>query len=170
MYCHKIEGDTMDEIQTYINILTESLDKKIEILKQLLELTTNQSQLISKEKLDLDQFDHIMDNKSKWIEEINLLDHGFSSTYDRVRHALVSNKANYKEPIKGLQEKVSIVSELTVNIQVAEERNKNDIQRHLKKNKNKVKTFKKSRKTASQYYKTMNNMYGNESYFIDKKK
>ncbi|MCT4543325.1 MAG: flagellar protein FlgN [Vallitalea sp.] len=159
----------MNDIKTYLNILIESLDKKSKVLNDILELTKKQQQVINKEELDLDEFEKIMDQKQKFIEEIGIIDSGFQSTYDRIKDNISTQLNLYKDEIILLKQKITQTSEIGISIQVLEEKNKQNIENHFKRSKNKVKTFKKSRTSVANYYKNMNKLHENQSYFLDKK-
>ena len=47
----------MDNINTYISVLHGSLRKKLELIKELLELTKEQNRVLSKEEFDVDSFE-----------------------------------------------------------------------------------------------------------------
>ncbi len=50
----------MDNINTYISVLHGSLRKKLELIKELLELTKEQNRILSKEEVDADSFDRVV--------------------------------------------------------------------------------------------------------------
>lgn len=160
----------MSTIETYLNILIDSLNNKIKYLNRILELTKKQEELIKNTELDLDSFERIMDEKTKLIEAIEVIDTGFQSTFDRIKD-IVTNQTNiYANELRQLQNKITEASEIGISIQVLEERNKMNIQTHFSGKKTQVKNFKKSRATAANYYKSMNKMQPGQSYFMDQKK
>jgi proline dehydrogenase len=160
----------MNDIKIYLNILIESLDKKSEILNNILKLTNEQHQVINKEELDLDIFEKIIDKKQKLIEEIELIDSGFQSTYERIKESISNQLDLYKDEVVLIKQKITQVSEIGISIQVIEEKNKQDIENHFKRTKKKVMTFKKNRSSAANYYKNMSNSFKEQSFFLDKKK
>lgn len=160
----------MSTIETYLNILIDSLNNKIKYLNRILELTKKQEELIKNTELDLDSFEKIMDEKTKHIEAIEVIDAGFQSTFDRIKDILTNQTNIYANELKQLKEKIALASDVGISIQVLEERNKINIQRHFSGKKTQVKNFKKSRATAANYYKSMNKMQPGQSYFMDQKK
>lgn len=160
----------MTNIETYLNILTESLDKKSKILTNILELSKKQEEVINKEQLDIDIFEELMERKQKYINEIDIIDSGFATTFDRIKEHVTKHSHLYSREIEVLKQKITEVSEIGIAVQVVEEKNKNSMERYFAKNKNKVKTYKKSRKTVTSYYKNMNNTQKEQSYFLDQKK
>ncbi|WP_113672556.1 flagellar export chaperone FlgN [Vallitalea guaymasensis] len=160
----------MSDINTYLNILLDSLDKKSDVLKNIYEVTRKQSEYVNNNKFDLEEFNEFMAEKQKYIEEIAILDSGFQSTFDRISNELEGNVHLYKDKIKLLKNKITSVSEIGIDIQVLEEKNKVIIEEHFNNKKREIKTFKKSKKTATNYYKNMNNSFKDKSYFLDQKK
>ena len=63
----------MDDMNVYVSILHDSLRKKLEIITEILYATRQQKKLLSIEKitdLDTEEFDRIVDDKQKLIEEM----------------------------------------------------------------------------------------------------
>lgn len=160
----------MSNINTYLNILIDSLDEKSDVLKDIYEVTKRQNEYVNQEKIELDEFNVFITEKQQYIDALEILDSGFQSTFDRISEELKQNTDLYKDKIKLLKDKITSVSEIGIEIQVMEEKNKNKIEDHFNNKKRKIKTFKKSKKTATNYYKNMNNSFRGQSYFVDNKK
>lgn len=155
--------------QTYISLLINSLENKINVLDKLEELTVRQDNLLKEEDVDLNVFDEVMFEKEQHINMLEELDNGFDAIYKRVRLELNENKAIYKKEIQLLQQLISKITDYSVKIQVLEENNKNKLQIYLTSKKKEIKTFKMSSQTVSSYYKNMSNQHQGQSYFLDKK-
>ena len=80
----------------YIEILKNSLNKKKDILNKILLKNSEQRDIAAADKFDYEAFDVIYHEKGKLIAELNLMDSGFQSIYDRVKDVLVSEKEKYK--------------------------------------------------------------------------
>ena len=104
-------------ITSYLNILQDSLIKKIELLEQIEKKSLEQSEMIKGTNVDLELVDVNMDEKAKLIEEIFKLDNGFESIYEKVREQLLVNKEQYKVQIHNLQGLISKVTEKSTAIQ-----------------------------------------------------
>ena len=78
---------------TYINIMRESLVRKVGYLKQILELTENQTTIIKTADFDEDAFNTAIDSKEVLINNINEIDKGFTAVYDRIRSDVLENTA-----------------------------------------------------------------------------
>jgi len=74
--------------------------------------------------------------KQTKIEEIQVLDDGFVSTYDRVKTYIINQHDVYKDDLLKLKEKIKLIGELGIAIQVNEMRNKRllDIKKGSEKN------------------------------------
>ncbi|QUI21461.1 flagellar export chaperone FlgN [Vallitalea pronyensis] len=160
----------MSDIHTYLNILMDSLDNKKELLKKIYEVTKEQAAYVNEETFELDKFSSYMDEKQAHIDAIELIDSGFQSTFDRIAEELEHHAEPYKNTIILLKEKITAVSDIGINIQVLEEKNKAKIEEHFSRKKKRIKSFKKSKATASNYYKNMNNTFKEQSFFLDQKK
>ena len=78
----------MEHETEYVQIMIDSLKKKVDILNQITSLNQEQKVLIQAEVLDLEAFDVTVDKKSECIDTLTNLDSGFQKLYDRVKEAL----------------------------------------------------------------------------------
>lgn len=162
-------GMTMDKSNSYIEMLINALHEKKTALKNVLQITYNQAEIVNQDDFKLEKFEETLNEKEVYIKKIQLLDDGFTGIYERVREQLLDNAKNYKQPIEQLKNLISEIAELGIEIQVQEQKNKQVLEKCLKKQKKEIKSFKKSRISVSNYYKNMNKTYSNQSYFMDKK-
>ena len=93
----------MNQIMTYVNIMQESLERKKKYLVEILALTNEQERIAREKKFDEDAFGEIIDKKEVLINNINEIDKGFTSVYDRVRTEDLENKETYAEPLASMQ-------------------------------------------------------------------
>ena len=159
----------MENTQNYLQILEESLSRKITILDELERLTMSQREIVQADEFDEEVFNTNVEQKAALIREIEKLDRGFQLLFDNVKNQLDDNRAQYAEEIKRLQELVKGVMDRSAELQVMEARNKDMIKSRFAALKKEARTIKKSREMAANYYKTMNNI-SSEPYFLDKKK
>ena len=153
---------------SYLTILSESLDKKIAVLEELTEINREQSELIKSNKFDDEAYHELAEKKDECINNINKMDEGFQLIYDKVKAELEANRAAYAVQIKELQAKISRIMEMSSHLQVEEKRNYEAVKSRLRNMKEEVKQTRMSQKTVANYYKTMN--YAAEPVFMDKKK
>lgn len=159
----------MIDTKQYLEVLIEGLKKKNRLLSQVKELNDQQAQVIRKNDT-LDQFDEIVTKKQVLIDEINKVDNGFQSVYDRVRKDVEENKKQYKEQISKLQELIHQATDLGIEIQAGEARNKSEIEQYFSYLHKGIHSSKRSLKAANDYYKNMNGLSFNENSIWDQKK
>ena len=157
------------ETENYLQIMTDSLIKKRDILKAVVELNITQEHLLNATEFDGDSFQKNMEEKSKCIDELNSLDEGFQIIYDRIRQDVEEDKANYKTEIIRLQELIKEVSGLSATIQSQETRNKVRAENKFRQLRQDNKTAKRSVSMVNKYYKNMSRV-SQEPQFMDKKK
>ena len=75
---------------SYIDIMIQSLEKKAEILDQLIELNKQQKLYLQDPNLSPDDFEKNMDRKAALIEGLVQLDNGFEELFGRVREIFVN--------------------------------------------------------------------------------
>ena len=83
----------------YLQMMIDSLNKKKGILIRIIELNEEQNQILSEETLNGDAFDDNMKANGSCIDELDLLDEGFQSLFNRVRDAFNANKEMYANEI-----------------------------------------------------------------------
>ncbi|MBQ8117988.1 MAG: flagellar export chaperone FlgN [Lachnospiraceae bacterium] len=156
-------------MEKQLNILAESLDRKIQILKQIEELNEAQTRSISKEEADLDEFDRVVDQKDVLIDEITRLDDGFETVYEKLAEELKTNRDKYAVQIKSLQEKIVEVTERSVSIQAQEARNKKLVEDYFVKMRSGIKRNRQTSQAAYNYYRNMSGAAYASSRFMDNK-
>ncbi|MBD5549050.1 MAG: flagellar protein FliT [Lachnospiraceae bacterium] len=157
-------------IENYLNILEESLKKKIEVLKRIHAANEAQTDLLKKESVDLEAFDKTVDEKDLYINELTSLDDGFESLYEKIKQELEGNKERYAVQIKKLQELIKDITDRSVAIQAQEARNKALVETCFKKERQNLGQSRKNSKAAYGYYQNMNNKNVPQSHFMDQKK
>ena len=158
--------------ENYVQIMLESLKKKENILDAISEKNLQQKEVVEAEEVSFDAFDRIIDEKAEFIEQLDKLDRGFESLYERVKELIQSEegKVKYRNEIKEMQECIRKITEKSTSIQVQEKRNKQTIEAVFRNEKEKLKSGKVSSRAAVNYYKTMNQTNYVSPQFLDKKK
>ena len=111
--------------QSYLSMMSDSLDRKITILKMLEEQNTKQHDALVREGgPDMDAFDATVDLKASYIEELDQLNDGFDSLFAQVREEVDGNRAKYKSEIASMQDKIRTITALSTSLQAQEERNR----------------------------------------------
>ena len=120
------------ETVKYLNIMIESLGKKMGLFETLLLKTESQNECITgknHEQANWAQFEVLMIEKESTIKAVDELDAGFEQVFERVKPELDRNKDEYIEEIKTLQENISALTDLGVKIAAREERNRQEVDR-----------------------------------------
>lgn len=157
-------------IKSYLQILQDSLIKKLELLTKIEEKSLEQSNMLKNKEVNLEMIDFNMDEKAKLIEEVLALDEGFESVYDKIRIHLVTNKEQYKAEIKALQGMIEKVTEKGASIQVIESRNKAQMDVYFANQKKGLQSKKNAMAVARDYYQSMNKVKYVSPQFLDQKK
>lgn len=155
---------------SYIDILQQSLEKKIKVLDKIIEANKEHAKIAEAEKFEPEAFDEVFDRKDALIKELEQLDRGFNTIYARVRDELTENKEAYKEQIAKMQHLISEITDKSVLIQVEEKRNKETLMGRFDMMKREVHQAKNTQKIAANYYKNMSGLNVVEPQFMDRKK
>lgn len=142
-------------MESQLTILSESLDRKLEVLQKIQEYNQRQEEIFSAENVDISQFDAAVEEKQRLIDEVVRLDDGFEILYEKLAKELEGNRQRYAAQIRELQAKVAKVTELSVSVQAQEARNKKLIESYFTKERTKIGQRRKSAKSAFDYYKSM---------------
>lgn len=158
--------------ENYIQIMLESLQKKVHILDTISEKNEEQTKIVEAEAVNFEEFDRIIEEKAELIKKLESLDVGFESLYEKVKQELGSEtgKVKYQNEIRKMQECIRIITEKSTHIQVQEKRNKQTVEAVFRREKEKIKVGKVGSKVAVNYYKTMNQTNFVTPHFLDKKK
>lgn len=159
----------MNSIKDYINLIQESLEKKVELIEQLYAMTKEQSTILTKKDLDMDAFEKTLDQKDALIKKISLIDDGFNGIYDRVRLEIKDQTHLYKGEVVLMKEMITQISNVTVEIQLMEQANKRLLETHYSRVNTKVRKFNKGSRQSLAYYKNANSGIMENAFLMDEK-
>ena len=142
-------------MESQLTILSESLDRKLEVLQKIQEYNKRQEEVFSAEKVDIRQFDAAVEEKQHLIDEVVRLDDGFEILYEKLAKELEGNRQRYAAQIKEMQAKVAKVTELSVSVQAQEARNKKLVENYFARERAGIGQRRKSSQSAFDYYKSM---------------
>ncbi|MCI8489618.1 MAG: flagellar protein FliT [Lachnospiraceae bacterium] len=154
----------------YIRIMTESLEKKRDILGKVIELNKQQKFLLQDPNLSPEQFEENMQYKANLVDQLNLLDSGFEKLFNRVRDALNNNRDLYTSEIRRMQELIKDITALLNTVQTQEVRNREEVTRKFASVREQVKGVRNSQKVVNQYYQNMMKRGNVAPQFFDNKK
>lgn len=155
---------------SYIEILKQSLTKKIELLDTIMALNVLQKDMLENPDLDPDELEENLNHKADMVEQLSKLDDGFSQIYDRVRADLTENRGTYSEDIAQMKRDITAIMDKSTAIQSQEKRNQVLMQQKFTSVKKQIKEVKKSRQAVNSYYRNMMKMGTPGSTFLDDKK
>jgi len=161
-------GENMQE--TYVDIMIQSLNKKIQVLDRIIELNLIQKETLEDPKAEIEEFDKTVEEKSQLIEQMQQLDSGFEKLYARVQEELQANKEAYVQQIQTMQSCIRRITDKSMEIQAQEARNRDLMVRKFAYVKETAKNVRTNSKIASQYYKNMMNLNYVDPQFMDNKK
>lgn len=156
--------------ENYLNILEQSLKKKLGVLNLIREKNEQQRILLLDKELAPEDFEENINQKAALVDELNLLDEGFEEIYARIQQQLNAGKEQYQKQIQRLQEMIREVTAAGSSIQAEEQRNYKLAQKKFESVKKQVREVKASHKVVSQYYRNMTQGHQIEAQFLDNKK
>ena len=156
--------------ETYIDIMIQSLNKKLQVLDNIITLNIKQKECLEDQRGQIEDFDKIVDEKSKLIEQMQQLDSGFEKLFERVKEELQQNKEDYVDSIATMQTCIRQITDKSMEIQAQEARNKELMVRKFAFVKETAKNVRTNSKVASQYYKNMMKLNYVDPQFMDNKK
>ena len=152
----------------YLQMMIDSLNKKKEILLGIISYNEQQNEILSASEFDSEAFDANMKAKGNCIDELDKLDEGFQSLYNRVKEELENNKESYSNEIAAMKTLIRTVTELGAKIEVQEARNKVKVEDMFRRERQEHKEAKRSASMAKSYYQNMNRL-SSEPQFMDTK-
>lgn len=157
-------------MDTYLDMLQDSLKKKLDILNRIMDCQREESDMLKDENMDRDAFDRNITKKVELAESIDSLDDGFEQVYDRIREEMVNNKAKYAVQIRNMQNMIAEISEKNVLIQAEENRIKLEVDNYAKRESAALRLRRDNGKAARSYYNNMKKLNYVGSQFMDRKK
>lgn len=156
--------------ETYIEIMIQSLNKKLQVLDAIIEQNIKQKDILEDQKSTVEEFDATVQAKTVLIEQMQQLDSGFEKLFDRVKEELTEKKEDYTEAISTMQSCIRRITDKSMEIQAQEARNRDLMVRKFAYVRETAKNVRTNSKVASQYYKNMMKLNYVDSQFMDNKK
>jgi flagellar biosynthesis/type III secretory pathway chaperone len=144
-------------MENQLTILSESLDKKIQVLHAIQTYNTRQEQIFSSGQADMSAFDEAVEEKGRLIDSLTQLDEGFDTLYANIAEQIKDRREQYADQIREIQTKIKHVMDLSVSIQTQEARNKQLIEQYFARERQGLQQNRKSSAAAYNYYKKMSN-------------
>lgn len=160
----------MSEKSTYVNILMQSLKKKVAILEELDRTVFTMEAILKKSDAQVEEIENVETKREEALEELEKADLGFQRIYERVKEEFAEHRYLYEEEIKSMQKMIRKITDYTARIQAQEIRNKQLLDSYLQKKKKEVRSFKVQHNSANQYTRHLANRTGGQAYFLDDRK
>ncbi|MBC5712617.1 flagellar protein FliT [Roseburia sp. BX1005] len=157
--------------ENYVDIMLQSLKKKVTVLNQIIELNRQQKILLDDPNLPPESLEQNLSDKDQMIRKLNELDEGFEELYNRVKDELQAQRAQYVSQISQMQDLIKEITEKSAMIQTQELRNKEKAMQKFSGIRKQVKGVRNSQKVVKQYYQNMmkQNSYSGASVVDNRK-
>lgn len=137
------------DTQNYVDIMIDSLTKKEELLKQIVDYNEAQQTIVTAPEFKEEAFEKNVADKGEVVEKILRLDEGFNSVFNRIKEELQNNKKKYAKDIERLKTLVASVTDLGVRIQAQELRNKQLVEKRFAQMRKELSQAKRTTSTAN---------------------
>ena len=155
---------------SYIEMMIDSLNKKIAVLEEIDKLNNEQKVLFEQgENMDESAYDISIERKSDLIDELLRLDNGFVSLFENVKREMGDNKSKYSAEIKLIQDRIRRITDLSGTIEVTEKRNKAVAEKYFNESRLRIKESKQNSGAAIKYYQNMRGKNNITPQFFDSK-
>jgi len=156
--------------ETYLDMLEDSLRRKVEVLKKLQEESLKQRDILKNtESLDEQGFDDAVARKGDLIRQLETLNDGFADVYDHVKIELEQRKDQYRDRIGRMQTLIREVTDLSNAVEVQERRNKRLAENYFGAQRQSINQNRRTNQAALDYYLNMNNSRVTPPQFYDRK-
>lgn len=159
----------MDD-RNYVDMMIQSLQKKVKILEMLIELNRKQRVLILDSEVGPDEVEENMQHKANLIEELNALDSGFEKLFERVKQEMEFHKAEYTDEILSMQTLIRDITDKSTTVQSQEARNYEEMVKKFSSVRKQVKGVRNSQRVIKNYYNNMMRKGYSDAQFLDNKK
>ncbi|MCR4673959.1 MAG: flagellar export chaperone FlgN [Lachnospiraceae bacterium] len=155
--------------ENYIILLRESLEKKVEILKEIVQLNIEQKDILEDKTSPVDEFDRNVSSKDALVQKITKLDDGFDEVFKKVSEELDSNREKYASEIKLMQDLIREITDLSSKVQAQEKENYTLAKNKFSGVRKQVQRVRQSKDKVNTYYKNMTKANYYDPQFLDQK-
>lgn len=162
-------GVTMQE-REYLEVLIQSLRKKLLLLNKISVLNQDQRELLADANLDPDTFEANVRDKEELVQQIVALDDGFDEVYAHLKDLLEKDHRMYVDQIEQMQELIRQIMAKDAAVRVEEHRNFELAKQKFASIKKQVREVKASQKMVNSYYQNMMKQSRMSPQFMDNRK
>ena len=152
-----------------LSILIETLQKKEDVLRLILEKSKEQLEIVEADEFDEQAFDNCFNDKDSLLEEMNRLDEGFDGVYNRIKVELKANLDDYKPQVASLQQLIRSTMDIGSEIHLTENKVKDALPAALSERKKNLLDKRVTANNVASYYRASKMMSVQDSYFMDHK-
>ena len=151
-------------------MLSDSLEKKLDILEELQTKNKLQTAILNDPNALPEDLQKNMEQKDNLVDRIEKLDEGFDSIFQRVKDVLEKDRELYADDIRYMQRMIKKITDISVDIQALEQKNKRLAMTKFADVKAQIKDERTSQRVLNSYYQNMQGDAGADSNFYDSKK
>ena len=154
----------------YLELLIQSLKKKVLLLNQIIVLNQQQKEMLMDENLDPDTLDVNVREKDELISQVTQLDDGFDEVYAHIADLMKKNHSDYEEELDRMRELIRQIMAKDASIRTDEQRNYELAQKKFARVKKQIREVKTSQKMVNRYYQNMMQQRQADIQYMDNKK
>ena len=154
----------------YLELLIQSLKKKLLLLNQIIVLNQQQKEMLMDENLDPDTLDVNVREKDELISQVTQLDDGFDEIYAHIADLMKKNHSDYEEELDRMRELIRQIMAKDASIRTDEQRNYELAQKKFARVKKQIREVKTSQKMVNRYYQNMMQQRQADIQYMDNKK
>lgn len=154
----------------YLELLIQSLKKKLLLLNQIIVLNQQQKEMLMDENLDPDTLDVNVREKDELITQVTQLDDGFDEVYAHIADLMKKNPSDYEEELDRMRELIRQIMAKDASIRADEQRNYELAQKKFARVKKQIREVKTSQKMVNRYYQNMMQQRQADIQYMDNKK
>lgn len=154
----------------YLELLIQSLKKKLLLLNQIIVLNQQQKEMLMDENLDPDTLDVNVREKDELITQVTQLDDGFDEVYAHIADLMEKNHSDYEEELERMRELIRQIMAKDASIRADEQRNYELAQKKFARVKKQIREVKSSQKMVNRYYQNMMQQRQSAIQYMDNKK
>ena len=145
------------------------MKKKERVLDRIIELDNVQKNQLEDPELKPDDFDEVVEEKAKLIEQLDQLDSGFEKLFERMKEELEGNKEAHKEEIRIMQQHIKSITDKKCTDTKSGSPQQGSDDSEIYKCKKQAREVRKGQNVVNKYYKNMTNTNYVAPQFMDNK-
>lgn len=154
----------------YLELLIQSLKKKLLLLNRITVLNQDQREILQDDHAAPDALEINVRDKDDLVSQIVALDAGFNEVYAHIKDLMERDHSAYEEQLEQMRELIRQIMAKDASVRAEEQRNYELAQQKFTDVKKQVREIKASQKMVNSYYQNMMRQSHLEPQFMDNKK